>query len=268
MVLFAGLGGAGGYWYFALGAQWPLPFMQQAVPTVGPAAPAADDSVGGDSLLLGNMLPVMGDSLAVGDSGGPTTGDSVPSVAPLPETGTLIVRGLPNRGQLLVNGEVRSDTVLQLAPGSQSIRVTLTGYEDFEDVRPLARGDTVALTVPAMTPLVRQVEPPPPPKVDYCAVDPPDYNKDGSCYDRAPRPDRRAIISLQPGASPASTVLWVKVGADGSVLAIRRKSPSPDQRFNIDAQRFAQDSLRYTPAQKGGRAVSAWFELPVRGLPR
>jgi serine/threonine protein kinase len=271
VLLFAGLGGAGGYWYFVLGAEWPLPFMQTSAIESDTATGPTGDLQTGDSLVA--LLTLPGDSLRTGDSAAVDTaaagsGDSVVSV-PLPETGTLIVSGMPNRAQLLINGQPSSDTVVNLGPGSQSVRVTLTGYEDFEDVKPLARGDTVRIAVPALTPLVRRETPPPPPTVDYCAEDPPEYNKDGSCYDRAPRANpRRPVVSLPADATATQAVLWVKIGADGAVLRIRRKEQSPVPGFDGLAQRFAADSVRYTPAQKDGRAVTAWFELPVTGLPR
>jgi serine/threonine protein kinase len=271
VLLFAGLGGAGGYWYFVLGAQWPLPFMPSAI-TARDSATVPQTVLGTDDSTAA-LLTVVGDSGAVGDS---ATVDDTMTVAddslvsvPLPETGTLVVSGLPNRAQLLVNGQPQSDTIVNLGPGSQSVRVTLTGYEDFEDVKPLARGDTVRIAVPALTPLARREDPPPPPAVDYCTKDPPEYNRDGSCYDRAPRPDpRRPTIALPAGATATQTVLWVKVGADGGVQRIRRKDPSPVPGFDGRAQRFAADNVRYTPAMKDGRPVTAWFELPIAGIPR
>ena len=265
VLLFAGLGGAGGYWYFVLGAQWPLPYLQSTVAS-DTASAVAEDTTGLDS--LSSLALGAGDSLGSIDSTAAfdstvvaATDPGVPAV-PLPETGTLIVSGLPSLSQLLINGEVRRDTVLALPPGSQAIRVTLTGYHDFEDVKPLARGDTVVVSVPSLTPLA-----PPKPKVDYCAVDPPDYNKEGSCYDQAPRWDRQPVIRLEAGASSTRVIILAKILADGSVETVRRKEASPDRRFEARALRFAKDSLQYTPARKDGRPVTAWVEVPVRGLP-
>jgi hypothetical protein len=76
------------------------------------------------------------------------------------------------------------------------------------------------------------------------------------------------VIQLPPAATVTRTVLWVEVDASGAVQAVRFKELSPIQRFNLAAAQFARDSLAYRPATKDGRAVSAWFSLPVWGRPR
>ena len=162
--------------------------------------------------------------------------------------------------------------------------MTRTGYEDFEVFQPLARGGRVVVNVPALVPLRAQqastpaavtstsvpvTSAPVPPPVDYCSAPNADYNKDGSCYDTAPIPDpRQPVLRLREGAAALRTVMAVKVGPEGQVLATayRRRSSSP--RFDLAAQRFVRDSVRYTPARKDGAPVGAWFSLPVTGLPR
>ncbi len=281
---FLGAGSAGGYWYFGMGAPWPPPFLEgvdlrQYLPI----------TLGGDS-LSSDTLAVLAtiDSVNAPDRGSvdAVSADTLGAVAipddpvpppPLPETGTLIVRGVPARAQLLIDNRPVDDTAFALGPGSYSVRVTRTGYEDFEVFQPLARGGRVVVDVPALVPVRPQqasapapVSPAPAvPKADYCATPNADYNKDGSCYDAAPVPTpRQPVIRLPTGSAALRTVMVVKVGPQGHVLATayRRRSTSP--RFDLAAQRFVRDSVRYTPARKDGVPVAAWFSLPVTGLPR
>jgi hypothetical protein len=203
------------------------------------------------------------------------TVDSAPP-APLPETGTLMVRGVPSAAQLLIDGKPVADSVFELGPGSYTIRVTKPGYEDFSAFEPLARGGQVVVQVPALVRRrppdrgepITQPAPMPAPPVDYCAEPGDDYNRDQRCYDRAPEPQRPAVIQLPPAAKVTRTVLWVEIDASGAVQDVQFKELSPFQRFNLAAAKFARDSLTYRPATKDGRAVSAWFRLPVWGRPR
>jgi hypothetical protein len=117
-------------------------------------------------------------------------------------------------------------------------------------------------------PIVRPHPTPAASPIDYCTEPGADYNKDQSCYDRAPEPERRAVIQLPPDAPVTRTVLWVRLDGSGAVTSVQFADLSPHQRFNLAAAKFARDSLTYRPATKDGRAVAAWFRLPVWGRPR
>jgi len=123
-VLALGVGGAGGYWYFAMGAEWP--------PTFGNAGAAvAADSVGTDSLALAAGDTV---TLAAADSAGPDSavGDTARTPASeLPPTGVLLLTGVPSLAQVTVDGEPQTETELTVDPGSKRIQVTKTGFDTF-----------------------------------------------------------------------------------------------------------------------------------------
>ncbi len=266
VVLFLGLGGAGGYWYFMMDAVWPLPFLEAWMPSGGEAGPLVppEDSSGivSDSLSL-----VTADSMQAGDS---TTAppDSVvpPPASALPPTGTLVLTSVPRLARWSLDGEVQTDTILELEPGTYKIRVSRTNYETFDTSVPVGRGETVRVPVPALV-RRRPVEPAPaPPKVDYCTAPGPDYNKDGSCYSRAPRANEAPFIPLPEGVqgSPRA-VLWVKVLADGSVGQMDWHTRSGNPVFDLAAFRYARRRMSYTPATRGGQPVASWFRLPIQG---
>lgn len=98
-----------------------------------------------------------------------------------------------------------------------------------------------------------------------CTNPGPDYNSDGSCFDRPPSTQDPPLLSVPEGTTerPTPAVLWVKVGTDGSVLEVRRLQDSNNVRFTIAAIQFARESLTYAPAEKAGRPVEAWMQLRV-----
>ena len=104
---FLGAGGAGGYWYFGMDGQWPPPFLEGVdLRHYLPAAWGGESSPPETPALVGTLdsaeapdsakaVPVPADTAA-------TPANPVPA-APLPETGVLIVRGVPVRAQLLID---------------------------------------------------------------------------------------------------------------------------------------------------------------------
>jgi len=269
LMLFLGAGGAGGYWYFVLGAEWPLPFMRSA---------ASADSVSGpetptvDSLLLATADSLARDSTASADTTAAAPSDTAVAPTPpppLPTTGVLVLRGVPSRSRVLVDARERQDTVLELPPRTYSIRVERTGYEPFETSQAVARGDTVEVPVRLQRRQpVEPVTPPPPasqcgdPKVDT-------YNRDGSCFDTPPKANGVPLIplpeDLRGQARPAPATLYIKVLADGSVSGT--DWGSDPTRFALFAQRWARERMTYTPATKNGRPVDAWVKVTFMARP-
>jgi hypothetical protein len=163
----------------------------------------------------------------------------------------------------------RQDTILVLEPRTYSVRVERTGYEPFETSRAVARGDTVVVSVRLQR--VQPVEPVTPPQPAAQCLDPrlETYNRDGSCFDTPPRANEAPLIPLPEGVrGQLRTVLWVSVLADGTVGRVDWNTRSGNPLFDLAASQYAQRRLTYTPAQKAGRPVSAWFALPVVGRPR
>jgi serine/threonine protein kinase len=193
LFVFLGAGSAGGYWYFGMGAQWPPPFLEGVdLRQYLPFALGGDSALSDTLSLLATIDSIDAPDSALVDSASADTllaaaipDDPVPP-APLPETGTLIVRGVPVRAQLLIDNRPMTDTVFALGPGSYSVRVTRTGYEDFEVFQPLARGGRVVVRVPALVPIrPTQASSPPvapapaPPPVDYCSTPDAEYPRAG-----------------------------------------------------------------------------------------
>jgi len=269
LLLFAGAGGAGGYWYFVLDAQWPLPWLARlGLGGQGGAVVMSADTSAQDSVTaLVATDSVAADTLAGADT---VVTDTVVPPPPLPPTGTLVVTGMPAAGELFVNEELRTDTVFALEPGTYRIRVRKPGYVDYETSVPVARGETVRPGIPALTRVAVAAKPKPAAApVDYCARPGPTYNTGNSCYDAAPKPNPPLVVlPLPANAQSLQTELWVHVSADGTVLGTEFRRQSRNPRFDLEAARFARQSVTYTPARKGGQPVQAWFVLPVWGRPR
>jgi hypothetical protein len=265
-VLMLGVGGAGGYWYFAMGAEWPPTFGAQ------PAALPAD-SAGADSLAL-----VAGDSvaLAAADSAaaGSVAADSVGTPASeLPPTGVLMLTGVPSLAQVTVDGQPQSGSELTVDPGSKRIQVTKTGFDTFTTTVPVGRGDTVkvavTLTAQAAAAPVRR----PTRRVDYCtdptAVE--EYNGDGSCFQTGPRAAAAPLVEVTQevfAQNPTPVVLWVKVRSDGEAQEIKWVRQSSVRAFSLAAARFAMSQMTYSPAVRNGQQVDAWVRLALRARPQ
>jgi len=273
LVLLLSGGGAGGYWYFFLDAQWPLPFMVQGSATEPTAAGSPVDL--GDSLAGhgGALLLAVGDTMVTLDEDSTTPeaaqGATVDTpVAELPNTGTLLLRGVPRGARVQINGEAVQGDSLELDAGSHKVEVDRTGYEKYEETIQLPRGQVHILSI-RMT----QVAEPPPavtPPVDICVQEPPtsqEYFRVGNCYDRAPSPN--SIPYIFPPAGYQGELLpvnlLVKVSVNGNAIqTLRARRQEADPQLQIAAMRFAQDSLRFDPALRGSEPIEAWVRVTVQ----
>jgi serine/threonine protein kinase len=276
-MLVLGLGGASGYWYFGMDAQWPpFPAAGAAVVLAESTAVAVDDSLtAGDSLSL-----VGGDSgVTAGDSGAADdTSSSVPA-AELPPTGVLQLTGVPSLARVTVDGEVQAGEFITLGPGQKRIRVTKTGSDTFSTTALVRRGDTTkvavqlnALVATVDTPTTRRPRPRP---LEYYCDDPvaagDDYNAASRCFDTAPRPLAAPMVPVEADIAaqqPSPVVLWVKINADGTTGEIKWARQSNVQAFSLRAARFAMERMTYSPAQKGGQPVDGWVRLGLRARPQ
>jgi hypothetical protein len=265
VMAFLGLGGAGGYWYFVMDAVWPLPFVEALLARGGEDLPILpDDSLG--SQVPESLLVATGDSGPTDDSAA-VAEDTAPPPPPLPPTGVLVLTNVSSRARVSLDGEAMQGTTYVLEPRSYTIRVTRSGYQDFETSTSVARGDTVRLRVTQTR--IQPVEPPPP--VAQC-TDPRSgdtYNLNSACFDQAPRPTGVPVIPLPEGVqgSPRA-ILWVKVLADSSVGQMDWHTRSGNLAFDLAAQAFARRRMTYRPAVKNGQPVDAWLRLPIQGRPR
>ncbi|MDH3289519.1 MAG: protein kinase [Gemmatimonadota bacterium] len=264
LFMFLGAGGAGGYWYFMLDGVWPPPFVHSLLAPMATPPPTPIDTAALDSLqaLFATLDTPSPDSAVAGSGAVPSPSGDVPP------TGTLIVSGLPAGTRWLLNGEAQSDTVVDVEPKTYHLRVTRTGYVDYETSESVGRGMRVRVVVPQLERVPLPVDQPVvrPKPVDDCAEPGPEYNKNGSCFDAAPAPSRAPILPLPDGVQGTPrTILWVLVGSDGQVKKVNWQRRSGSPRFDVAAQAFARQGLSYTPATRNGRSVDAWLLLPVTG---
>lgn len=213
---------------------------------------------------------------AAGETGGeaapPDVAEATPP-EPLPNFGWIRLRGVPRTGATVtIDGARKTGSVVRVPPGSRRIEVARAGYDTFTETVNVGKGDTVVVGVT----LSRELATPPrerqPPRTqptrvesrDYCSQWGPDYNTGNACYDTPPQVRGRAALVRIPGTRiPSRPVLLVHVGADGKVVEISRQQDSDVPTCTIRALQFARDSLEYSPARKGARAVPGWFRLTV-----
>ncbi len=280
LFLLVGGGGLSGYWYFVMDAEWPLPFANDALAALGllpadtNATTTADSSVVNDALaIVVNDSAILADDSAQSDtSSTPADTTTVPPpavVSPPPNFGTLVIRGLPAAARVTVDGqEVTGDTV-RVDAGSVVVEAERLGYERFRQTVQVGRGETSVL-IAAMTRL--QADPPPvqPSPGGACAQSPPppEYFTSGECFDTPATPMRAPVMTVPPNYQGELTpvVVLVRVSVDGQPIRTLRgaRRQTASSALVREALRFAQDSLRYTPAQLNGQAIEAWARFPVQ----
>ncbi len=267
-----GVGGGGYYYMYVLGQEIPYvsSLLSQFLPPPDAAiVPPPEDSLpprGGDSTIA------PGDSLAPPDSAADlsdtTTRDSTPSVTELPNTGILVLTGLPQGARVRINGSLVQGATHTLDAGSHRIEAQARGFDDFGQTALVPRGDTVVFAV-AMSQLPEESPPPRPRQVSQCDEFNEAYNLRGECFDARPVPRVAPLVPLtaQIAAMPAEAILAIRVEMDGSVSRVLQVRPSNVAQFTILALRFARE-MEFTPAQKDGRPIAAWTQLPLQPKPR
>jgi serine/threonine-protein kinase len=260
LLLVLGGGGGGAYYYFVeSGGELPWAIGQR--PSRAELPPPAEElrSVPGDSQVASDSIRALADSAAA----------AVERPAkPLPTTGRLILRGLPARARVSIDGqEVTADTLV-LEPGSKRVVVNAPGYEQFSATVAVARGADTTLVVRMRRAQPEAVEQPAQREpADYCSVPGPDYNRGGACYDAPPRALAAPLVPIDDRiqGTPSPAILWVLVSADGRPLRVEVAEPSDNATFTQYARGFAL-TLLYNPAQKNGQPVAGWVQM--RFVPR
>ena len=257
VLLAIGAGGAGGYFVYTkmlgpTGSTAPIPPGETEVDLGVVSVPPVDAA-----------LVALRDSLARAEA---------ERFRALPDSGWLVVRGVPPGGRLFVGDLAHRDTVLWLGVGTQKIRVSATGFQDFDGSVAVPKADTVRYDV-AMTRAARAAAAPPPARRDPAPAAPSapagqctdprqrTYNLEQVCWDVAPRLIGSAFVTVAPGATQSSRPVFVlvHVGADGSAIdAFPTNRPGDDASFLQMARRYAR-AARYEPATKGGQPVESWF---------
>ncbi|MDH5195623.1 MAG: serine/threonine-protein kinase [Gemmatimonadota bacterium] len=258
VLLAIGVGGAGGYFVYTRILQVPPPV---------PVAPIEVD------LATVSVPPVNAALVALRDS---LVRAEAERVRGLPDSGWLVVRGIPDGARLFVGDQAYRDTVVWLGVGTQKIRVAATGYLDFDGSVAVPKADTVTYLVTMKrdtagrpAPVTRPTPPPSGP-VGQC-TNPGQrttYNLGSVCWDEAPRLQGAAYVTVPPGSieSTRPVLVLVHVGADGRALTA---APAPRNGDDLSFMRLAVRYARaqtYVPATKNGRAVESWF--PFRFAPQ
>jgi serine/threonine protein kinase len=271
LVVLLGGGGASGYWYFFMDAQWPLPFLSRW--TGEPAAMRIDSSESrGDSLADSLLLAMDSGSAVLEDSA--TQEDTAAAETPvseLPNTGTLVLSGVPRGAVVRIDGDTVQSDSLELDAGPYKVEVERTGYEKFEETVHLPRGQIHTLAV-RMTRIVEPEpqRPPATPPEDVCAQDPPTnqaYFRSGNCFDAAPSPLRAPVAGAPPDfqGELQPVQLLVKVSVNGNAIrTVRGRRNTAAAPLIIAAIHFAQDSLSFEPAMKDNAPIEAWVPVVVR----
>ena len=258
VVLAIGAGGAGGYFIYTRVLNAPAPV------TAAPVVPAAVD------LSVVTMPPVDRSLVMLRDS---LDRAETERLRALPDSGWLVVRGVPAGGRVFVGEQPFRDTLLWLGVGTQKIRVSATGFQTFDGSVPIRKADTVVYDVvmaaasspPTPRPAVSQRQPAAPPAPAGQCTDPRQqtYNLNQLCWDAGPRLLGSAFVSVPAGAiqSTRPVFVLVHVGADGAVInAFPTAAQGDDPAFMRLAVRHARGA-QYAPATKAGRAVESWFRF-------
>jgi len=187
----------------------------------------------------------------------------------LPDSGWLVVRGVPAGARLFVGEQAYRDTVLWVGMGTQKIRVSATGYQNFDGSVAVPKADTVlydvalARAAPAPGPTRPPVTAPAAPAGQCTNPAQTTYNLNSACFDQAPRLQGDAFVPVPPGVttSPRPVLVWVHVGVDGrpiNTFPVQRAGD--DANFMRLAVRFARNQT-YEPATKNGRPVESFFRF-------
>jgi hypothetical protein len=92
--------------------------------------------------------------------------------------------------------------------------------------------------------------------------DEPGTNQGTTCFDTRPVPLDAPVGPWHGAGTPTPPVLWVRVGTDGTVKEVRVALASNEPDFTEAGKRVGA-RLRFSPAQKGGRPVAAWTQVPI-----
>ncbi len=206
------------------------------------------DSVAVDSAQVEDTTGVEADSVAVEDTA--TVVVDLP-----PPDGSLAVILSPRTASITIDGRSVSGLDHMLPPGPHRVAASAPGYVSVTRSVDIISGQPARLRIAL-------VEDAPPPPVSQCTdFDPDSYNLNGECFDSRARPRETTLVPLTEEIIevPSIAVLAIKVRADGTAETVIPVTPSDNTAFTILAINFAL-ALDYQPAQKDGRAVTAWTQ--------
>jgi serine/threonine-protein kinase len=264
-VLAIGAGSVGGYFVYA---RYRSVLDTKPPPAVQPA-PTVD---------LGTVTrpPVDSALLAAHDSAARAATERARL---LPDSGWLVVTGVPAGARLHIGEQSYRDTVLWLGLGTYKVRVSATGFADFDGSASVPKGDTGRLAVTmaraaAATPPASAAQPArrpataarAPVRVPAGQCEDPrqsTYNANRMCWDTPPQLVGGSFITVDPGQTQDTrpVIVLVNVGSDGRAIdAFPVPRQGDDLRFLRVAVRHAR-AAQYHPATKGGQPVESFFQF-------
>jgi eukaryotic-like serine/threonine-protein kinase len=266
VLLAIGAGGAGGYFLYT-------EVLNAPAPATAPASPPGEVD-----LSVVTKPPINPALVALRDS---ISRAEAERLRALPDSGWLVVRGVPAGGRLFVSERAFRDTVLWLDVGTQKIRVLATGFQNFDGSVAIPKADTVTYDVvmasspaPASRPVATQRPPetrtPAAPAGQCSNPGQRTYNLGQLCWDVAPQLVGGALVQVPGGRIQSSRPVFVlvHVAADGGAInAFPVRAEGDDPAFMRLAVQYARGA-RYGPATKGGQPVESWFQFRLAPQPR
>jgi hypothetical protein len=216
----------------------------------------------------------------------PATAVAATTTAPAGRTGTLRIGGtIPPGARVSINGQQRTGTSFDLAPGRYQLAIEAQGYQPYSSTVAIVAGRTTnpkvtmraATTTTASTTTPATTTRPPATTTTpatattaagaNCASPTVSLQNPGrQCWDQRPVPNTAAMLPPPPSCTgivtPANVL--VQVSAQGEVVGnptVNRGSSCAA--FNQAAIAQIQD-MTFRPASKGGQPVSAWVVVPMR----
>ena len=270
LLLLGGVAAAAGYYFLALPKRDAAALADSTVTdSIAQAAvelPPADTTAG----LADSTAP----ALAASDSS-PTaiaTADSSASPeAAVIDSGAIRLTGLPRGTRVMVDENPINSAAIKLAPGKHVLAISAPRFQFFTDTVDIEPG--VVLDVkPNLLPMTGPVQQrrqqraagtqPAGTTAPTCDEPGAGYNLNRACFDQRPRPVNPPFITLTPeiDGTPRSSVLLIKVSAEGKTLEVRPFNPSNDAAFERLARQHAI-TMEWKPAQKDGAPVIGWTQM-------
>jgi hypothetical protein len=205
------------------------------------------------------------------DSSSAPAGDGHDTATAMPvgpvDSGGIRLRGLPLGSRVLIDEAPATRGTIRLAPGRHVVAISAPRFQFFADTFDLAPGAVLDVT-PNLTPLsgvvprLQRRSAPAATVPVSCDQPGPGYNADRSCFDQRPRPVNPPFVPLTAGieGTPRSSVLLIRVSAEGKSLEVRAFNPSNDAGFERLARQYAA-TMEWRPATKDGVPVTGWTQM-------
>jgi eukaryotic-like serine/threonine-protein kinase len=254
LLLLGGAAAAAAYYFLALRKSDPVasadsaPILDTAAQSALMLPPSPADSNVSDSAV---PATVAADTAAAPDSSTPAPVDS----------GGIRLTGLPRGTRVMIDERPINSAAIKLVPGRHVVAISAPRFQFFTDTFDVEPGVVLDFT-PNLVPLGRTGPAPAASVAATCDEPGAGYNLNRSCFDQRPRPVNPPFVPLTPeiDGTPRSSVLLIKVSAEGRSLEVRAFNPSNDAAFERLARQYAA-TMEWRPATKDGTPVIGWTQM-------